>query len=425
LHCLGRGFAKLGSGLTNLERGTHIIERLEGKSNGVQRAGAAAEISAPEFESAVSKIIEVSAQIETVEPEACWLCEGLMAEVKNFASILEKQLEGFEFDNFLVGSKVDSELLAREESLWLSAGLAYPESIKAELNREVGKILNTTLGKPTEFSNPEIVAMIDTRFDVGSVIPSPIFIYGRYLKYSRGLPQTKWFCRKCRGRGCEHCNNTGKMYETSVEELIAAPAVLVTEAEDFALHGMGREDIDVLMLGSGRPFVLELTKPKKRRIDFDSLAKSINTKNRGKIEVNGLRKSSRKEMIAIKSSKSKKTYRCRILAKKPIPNEKLKMVVNTFVERVITQRTPIRVSHRRPDKYRKRTVVNCEIVSQNGQEFILDITGESGLYIKELIHGDSARTQPNLSAELGIDCDVIELDVIKIHDDIDNEYRSE
>ncbi|UCH90135.1 MAG: hypothetical protein JSV49_05720, partial [Thermoplasmata archaeon] len=106
LHCLGRGFAKLGSGLTNLERGTLIIEQLEGNSNDAQRAGAAAEISAPEFKSAVSKIIQMSAQIETVEPESCWLCEGLMAEIDNFANILAKQLEGFEFDNFLVGSKV-------------------------------------------------------------------------------------------------------------------------------------------------------------------------------------------------------------------------------------------------------------------------------------------------------------------------------
>ena len=130
-------------------------------------------------------------------------------------------------------------------------------------------------------------------------------------------------------------------------------------------------------------------------------------------------------MISIKSSKSFKTYRCQILAEKPVLNERLKMVVNTFVERVITQRTPIRVSHRRSDKIRKRKVSKCTIESHSGSEFVLDITGESGLYIKELIHGDESRTQPNLSAELGISCKMKELDVIKIHDDDEFDNRSE
>ena len=299
--------------------------------------------------------------------------------------------------------------------MWLSAGLRFHESIKAELNREIGKKINTVLGKPTEFSNPDIVALIDTRFNVGQIKPSPIFFYGRYRKFSRDLPQTRWYCRKCRGKGCKNCAGTGKMYKTSVEELIAEPAVEYTASDGFALHGLGREDIDVQMLGNGRPFVLELSNPVKRNIDFKNLELEINKKNEGMIEVLGLRRSSRKEMVAIKSDKSYKTYRCRISAEKPILNEKLKMVVNTFVERVITQRTPIRVIHRRADKYRKKKVANIRVESYSSQEFVLDITGESGLYIKELIHGDDARTQPNLSDELGINCKVIELDVISIH----------
>jgi tRNA pseudouridine synthase 10 len=352
-----------------------------------------------------------------VETSQCWLCDGLIGEIETFTEILSRKLNDFEFDNFLVGSKVDDELLAREESFWTSVGLAHPESIKAELNREIGKLLNTKLGKPTEFSKPDIVAVIDTRFNVGQVFPTPIFIYGRYLKLKRGIPQTKWYCRKCRGRGCPRCNGTGKMYETSVEELIAEPALEMTGASEFALHGMGREDIDALMLGSGRPFALELTHPKKRKINLNDLAQEINQKHTGKVEVKGLRESAREEMIAIKSGKYDKTYSCKIQAEKVVPNEKLKMVVNTFIERVITQRTPIRVAHRRADKYRKKLVSNCRLNSHKGNEFVLEITGESGIYIKELIHGDSARTQPNLSDELGVKCEVLELDVIKIHDD--------
>lgn len=422
LRCFGRCFAKLGHGLSNLERGLKILHYLDDISGGIDEAdetfNAEAKKIAGLLKDSVSKPDEneVKNEFQPVGPENCWLCEGLMGELQNFAEILSSQVKDYEFNNFLVGSKVDSEILAREESLWQRAGLDYPESIKVELNREVGKLLNHALGKPTEFSNPEIVALIDTRFNVGKVESSPLFFYGRYVKLSRGIPQTKWFCKKCNGRGCSRCNNTGKMYETSVEELIGETAAAAADAENFSLHGNGREDIDVLMLGDGRPFVFELSRPKKRNIDFDALGEMINEKNKGSIEVRDLRSSDREEMIATKMAKNNKIYRCKIQSETTIPNEKLKMVVNTFVERVITQKTPIRVIHRRTDKIRKRKVVNCKLVSHDGMEFVLDITGESGLYIKELIHGDDARTQPNFSDELGIKCEVISLDVLQIID---------
>jgi tRNA pseudouridine synthase 10 len=428
--CLGRCFAKIGFGLTNLERGELISEQIRVGSEPNLNEGVG-EPAKAEFIEALGKLegednsASQKYSTELSEPGGCWLCEGLMSELESFAEILYRQLKDYDFDNFLVGSKIDSELLAREESLWLSAGLSKPESIKAEINREVGKILNSKLGKPTEFSNPDIVALIDTRFNSSTITPSPLFVYGRYQKLARGIPQTKWFCRKCRGKGCKSCDNTGKMYETSVEELIAAPLVESSKAGDFALHGMGREDIDVMMLGNGRPFIMELSRPVFRRLALTDLESEINARNTDKISVENLRISNREEMIAVKSAKIHKTYRCQILAESAISNEKLKMVVNTFVERVITQKTPIRVLHRRADKYRKRLVLDCTIESHNAREFVLDITGESGIYIKELIHGDENRTQPNLSSELEIPCKVLELDVIRIHDENFDENRSE
>lgn len=428
--CFGRCFAKLGHGLSNEERGKVAIGYLKGESIPFEDMDPSRIKEFMEFHEVLPDVLPVEdrtqepvesgrlpANLDEIVPEDCWLCEGITGEIHDFAKILLKGLEGYEYDNFLVGSKIDEALMAREELLWVDAGVFYPEPIKAELNREIGKILNKEIGKPTEFLNPDIVAKIDTRFNVAEILPSPIFIYGRYRKLQRGLPQTRWYCRSCRGSGCEKCNGTGKMYPTSVEELIAEPAASLTDAEAFFLHGMGREDIDVLMLGNGRPFVLELSRPKKRTLNLDELGNRINEQNTGIIEVMGLRPSTRIEMTAVKMSSSFKSYRCHIIGESTIPNEKLKMVVNTFVERVITQKTPIRVAHRRADKTRNKLVADCKIGSINGLEFTLDIKAESGLYIKELVHGDSGRTQPNLSAELGIKCEVKELDVIEIHDD--------
>ena len=65
------------------------------------------------------------------------------------------------------------------------------------------------------------MVILDTSYDEISLQIKPLYIYGRYNKYKRNLPQTKWYCRICRGKGCRKCEYTGKMYNTSIEELIS------------------------------------------------------------------------------------------------------------------------------------------------------------------------------------------------------------
>ena len=86
------------------------------------------------------------------------------------------------------------------------------------------------------------------------------YFYGRYRKLERGIPQTKWPCRSCKGRGCERCDYTGLQYKSSVQGLIGDPLLELFGSKEHAFHGMGREDIDVRCMGRGRPFVMEMKK---------------------------------------------------------------------------------------------------------------------------------------------------------------------
>ena len=61
------------------------------------------------------------------------------------------------------------------------------------------------------------------------------------------------------------------MYQTSVQEIIGDIALRMADGKEHFFHGMGREDIDALMLGDGRPFVLEISQPKKSDIELDEL----------------------------------------------------------------------------------------------------------------------------------------------------------
>jgi tRNA pseudouridine synthase 10 len=400
-HCLGRQFAKLGHGISNKERGFYLRNAL-----------------------ATYVKDKKSKQFILQEPSDCWLCENLFDEIEKFADLVVKELAPYNYETFLIGSKIDAEIMDREERLWGELGNHYYEPIKAELNREVGKLVGARIKKEVNFEKPDITAVIDTRFDNIELQITPLYIFGRYRKLVRGIPQTRWDCKECWGKGCEKCNNTGKMYDTSVEELVAKEVMNAAKGAEHSFHGMGREDIDARMLGNGRPFVLEIKIPIRRQLDMKALEERINSYTEGKVEVFNLRYSSKEEVIAIKEAKVLKTYDVEVKFAKPIKHEKLKEVVRAFKDLVIEQQTPKRVLHRRADKTRRKMVkdIGIEAVEKKGGMFkvisaVLKITGESGIYVKELIHGDEGRTNPSIAGYLNAKCDVSRLDVTHIHDE--------
>jgi tRNA pseudouridine synthase 10 len=358
----------------------------------------------------------VDAPKEPAHVTECHVCRGLFTEVTKFSELCVRQSHEYEFSTFLVGTKIDAEFLEREEALWAEIGAKESETLKAEMNREIGKSLERALQKTVDFTNPEMVFLVDTRFDKIALDVAPLFIYGRYRKFSRELPQTRWPCRECRGKGCPHCGGKGRMYESSVQDFTGPVAMRLAGGEEDFFHGMGREDIDARMLGNGRPFVIEVRRPHRRALDFAELERLINEEAEGVVEVEGLRRSSRSEMQAIKGSTHPKTYRVRVRFQAAVEHGKLNEVVTSLAGKPISQLTPNRVAHRRANLDRHRTIRRIGIESVNGPEVVFVVEADSGTYIKELMHGDEGRTQPNVAAIVGVPCEVLELDVIAIGD---------
>lgn len=352
---------------------------------------------------------------QTVETtKECWLCKGLFDHIPLFLKLIENEICTYEFSTFLLGCKLEEEIQIREEELVTFFQLSEYMSLKMELNRQLGLALEPLLKKEVSFDNPDIIAVVDTRFHVITLQIKPLYLYGRYQKLERGIPQTHWPCRICRGVGCRACTMTGKLYSMSVEELITKPLLEFSQAIDESFHGAGREDVDALMLGSGRPFVVELKEPKIRSINLDALAHIINTDNTQKIKVTHLRFSNKEEIIRLKKAAFRKQYRITIQAETPLKKEKLKEVAQLLPGTTIQQCTPTRVAHRRADKCRQRALYQCTVDQVEGTRAILVLEAESGTYVKEFVSGDAGRTQPNLSELLGTSCIVTALDVIAV-----------
>ncbi len=168
------------------------------------------------------------------------------------------------------------------------------------------------------------------------------------------------------------------------------------------------------MIGTGRPFILEVVAPKKREVDLSALEEAINRSADERISVSIMRWSERTEVETLKSSKAHKKYRILVEVEGALSAEELANALKALNGVTIQQRTPERVAHRRADKTRERTVLDIEFIEEQDGRFVVEILGEAGLYIKELISGDQGRTHPSLAEILNRSAHVTSLDVVEV-----------
>lgn len=361
-----------GHGITNIQRGEAIIASMGKK---------------------LPENVKVVSEVE------CSICHGIFLNMEKYAQMCIQESSGFEFSTLLVGSVFQQDDLDYEREFQSIFG-DHGESIKKEFNREFGKFLSTRLQKEVSFNEPEITFLINTKYDSVKMQVKSLFISGIYKKYRRDIPQTRWI----------HKTGNGD----SIESIIGSSLTEFSDCKNYYLHGAGREDVDVRMLGNGREFVIEAEDPKKRKIDLKHLQNTVNNSGKG-VEIMGLSLSDINTVRKIKGEKYSKTYHAVVGCSESLDCRKLEESIKEMIGKVIYQRTPLRVSGSRSDLVRERTVHDIKLIRCDVSSGEVEITAESGTYIKELVNGDNGRTVPSLSSVYGSDLRVIELDVVRIN----------
>jgi tRNA pseudouridine synthase 10 len=387
-HCLGRQFAQLLTNTTNEERGK------------ILRHYAAMLVDSGErIDVDNSNFYGIKFHVQKVKPKKpgkCSICSGLFQRLKKKVESIVKKLKKYDYDTFLIGCKLTPELIEAEQELWNRVGIEWCESIKTEINRELGMELERLTGKKMNRKLPDVTVLLDLNTDKVELNVRSLYIYGEYQKLVRGIPQTKW---------------KRKVFRTSVQEVIEKPFLKQTKAERSSFHGSGREDVNVRCLG-WRPFVIELINPLRRKVDLKKAKNEIDKSK--KVRVKGLKIVGKEAIRKIKFADYDKTYRVVVEFENPVENlEKL----NELKGIIISQKTPSRVLRRRSDRVRRRKVKEIKYKLLSRRKIELKITAQAGLYVKELITGDEGRTEPSVSSLINNKVKKIDLDVIKIHSD--------
>ncbi|GMI91373.1 hypothetical protein like AT1G20410 [Hibiscus trionum] len=234
-----------------------------------------------------------------------------------------------------------------------------------------------------------------------------IYLCGRYLKYSRNVSQTRWII------------DEERMGEASVEEIIGSNILPMCRGDNYKFHAAGREDIDVRMLGSGRPFLLEIHNA--RQVPSEETVNEIESK------INGLEN----KLVGVKNLKvvgsqgwtlmregeaeKQKQYCALVWISRPLEDEDVQSI-SLLNDMQILQKTPIRVLHRRSPLEREKIIhwMKIERIAGSSQYFLLHLCTQAGTYIKEFVHGDLGRTQPSVGSILGCRAEILRLDVTDV-----------
>jgi len=421
--CLGRQFALLGHGVENEDRGRAIKLALTLEAHALalsenkQGPKTLKILAANGFSKIAREILSRLGEHVKAEhhPKTCFLCEGKLDLRDDLARKAVGLLGDFEYTSFLVGVELPLAVGEREDEFRAEFGVSQGESLRKEFARTVGKRVAEQSGKEVDFKRPEIVALVEPFSNLVRLQVNPLFIAGRYKKLVRSIPQSKWFCSECWGKGCKKCNWTGKMYPESVQEIVEKPLLEATGGSGASFHASGREDIDARMLGTGRPFVIEITAPKKRFLDLGKMEDAVNANGADKVEVSDLRFANRDVVRKLKAGESRqKEYRLFIEFENKITAKDMRFLEENLTNVMIKQNTPVRVLHRRADLTREKYIYDVGVKKLSPRKAEMRLRCQGGLYVKELVTGDEGRTVPSVSELLKNKAKPMELDVLNI-----------
>lgn len=326
----------------------------------------------------------------------CYICRGLMDNLGAIANSILAAVKGFEFDTFLIGATLSTQLYEREDTMRARLKIRGRESIKHYLTRELGMRLSRLTQKQVEYGKPDITITltVDKENNVNvAVISRPLTFAGVYIKKSRGLPQKQDRCASCGGNGCNSCNYSGLSGYDSVEGIIANDLVQITGGQTPKFTWMGSEDYSSLVLGSGRPFYVRIFNPKKRKL-----------KNKT-IKGNGI-----KAMLNVINDIPVVQPRFTVKTKIHIRCE------NALTKKILKKLNSLsgsKVSFENKSKIGIKSIHSVHVRQLDSNQFTLTIVADGGLMIKQLVGGEEYM-KPNISEVLETKCKCLVFDILDV-----------
>ena len=326
----------------------------------------------------------------------CYICKNLFSNMIHYTKMIHDVSIEYEFSTFVVGAILKQSIIERDDKLRSKFHLRGVDGIKTAVTKELGIKFARKTKTRIDHLSPDITFTINFRSGRCNVKSRSIFLYGRYSKGKRGLPQKEESCQDCKGKGCIFCNNHGIVSFDSIEGKIAQFLYEKFETDQVKFTWIGGEDRASLVVGNGRPFFVKLLSPKKRNI---RLAKKSHL---GEIMILGLRKI---DHIPDGSIHFKSKVKLLVATKNKISSKKLKKLKKLVA-------IPIEITDSN-NKQHEKTIHRLNYKKNSSQSFTIEIEADGGIPVKRFV--DGSKIIPSISNLLGTQCYCKKFDINQIY----------
>lgn len=180
--------------------------------------------------------------------------------------------------------------------------------------------------------------------------------------------------------------------------MIGSRLLEITKGDTWKFSWLGGEDKDSLVLGNGRPFVLQISNPKVRWLKTE-----LTLDENGVCAV--LKQQLSLSSVKLPSHFTTKT-KITIQAEQDLTNQTLAKLLKVLENSEVSYQV-------------KSKIVKKKIYSLNAQQvdlkrFVLTMVADGGLFIKQFVGGQDY-IEPSISKLIGIRCQCVSFDILDVN----------
>ena len=323
--------------------------------------------------------------------KTCYICKNIFDSLEFVLSNIFEKSSHFDFKTFHLGITLKPSFLERDDYLKSKFKIKGIENIKFGIAKELAKKISRRTNSKRITDDPDLFIQANFKDESCILRAKPMFVYGRYNKKIRKLPQKQGLCRSCNGIGCHNCDFKGIENLQSIEGKISNLFIKKFDCNQVKINWIGGEDQSSLVLGKGRPFFAKILNPKRRNriLRKTSDLEGVYLSELQKLSIQP------KGSIPFKSEVS-----ITIDTKKPISSNQLKKLK-------ILENAEIQDFSRDKRRIKKR-IYKVGYKKLGKTSFILDLFADGGISIKSLIQ--QSDLVPNVSELLENQCECKKFD---------------
>ncbi len=338
------------------------------------------------------------------ELRKCFICKNIF---ENFDQVVTHMIESsssYQFSTFLIGSILKPSVSDNEDIIRSKFKLKGAVNIKNQINHEIGKKFARKTKSKLDTTNPEITLKINFKDNSCKIHSRSLFMYGRYTKRKRNLPQKQTPCKNCQGKGCFSCDFHGLENFNSVEGQIAKFVIGKFNSKQVKINWIGGEDKASLISGNGRPFFVKISEPRIRRLRI----KKQNELNG--IKLHDLRQIKNQPIDSV-------PFRSKVVV---LVKSELPLQNNLLKKLLIVKNNPLVIKNQ-GERIVKKSIYDFKYKKLNSNTLKISMVVDGGVPLKSFI--ENSNVQPNVTELLQNRCTCVQFDFKQI-DVMNSSFRN-